>query len=102
MKKMEMFEGALMYIGLVAVIYLAYVGIHELGHYVVDKQNNVNVRQVCLMGWLEDGNGTMMSGAAWVISDWYNNTEVDDWHDNWDYAWYGWVYDVFGMKEEIG
>lgn len=102
MKKINILADAFMVIGVVSVVYLAYVGIHEMGHYVVNEQNDINNRQVCFLGWMEDRNGTAMSILAWVGSDWTNNTEVLEWHDNWDYVWYGWLLDAFNIGEEIG
>lgn len=86
-----------MVIGVISVVYLSFVGIHELGHYVVYEENDVKVRQICLLGGIE--NNETMSIVGWVASDHHNNTEIDEWHDNWDYIWYGWVYGLF--KEEI-
>lgn len=69
-------------VGIGFLVYIAVVGIHELGHIMIQSSGGSDINEISLMGMRKTGNGNFW--LAWTESDnWVGNEKHKCWDDLW-------------------
>jgi len=82
----RLLDEALRIIGLISLLYLLFVGIHELVHVKNAHDYGIEVSEVCILGYNFEDNA-----VAWTkIHSLYQPSPDREW----DYLWYEWLEEV--------